>query len=236
MRRFALIAVLSACGSSAPPPAAKPQPQQPQHEPAKVEPAKQPDTLPYELTAKAFCELYEKSSQCSWYAKIGMDHERCLQTFGSDDPDAKAALKQFGPCLLKFTTCDDIAQCFASTGPGTDDLRACDENKPEHAVGIPADEWNHRKGAGVTKYSEVDTTKASPVEVCGVAEAENQWLANMTCNDGSHPLESKYAAESVRVGNVGAGGRCGSIIDLYRVKCPERSYDIYIDGYVCPRQ
>jgi len=86
----------------------------------------------------------------------------------------------------------------------------------------------------VTKYSQIETTKASPVEVCGVAGAENEWLAQVACNDGSHPIHSAPEAETVRVGNVGGGGRCGSIIDLYRVKCPEKSYDIYIDGYICP--
>jgi hypothetical protein len=181
-----------------------------------------------------FCDRYAKLAQCPWYSKIGMDHESCMTTFSSADPGAKQALKVFGPCVRDHTDCAEVADCFAATAPPQDDLRACNESKPEHAVGMPRAEWEHRKGAGLSKYSQATTTKASPIEVCGIP-TENDWLAQMSCDDGSHPITNRGAAEAVRVGNVGSGGRCGSIIDLYRVTCPEKSYDIYIDGYVCPQ-
>jgi hypothetical protein len=48
------------------------------------------------------------------------------------------------------------------------------------------------------------------------------------------PITDSKSAEMARVGNVGDGGRCNAIIDRYKVQCPEASYEIYLDGYVCP--
>jgi hypothetical protein len=36
-----------------------------------------------------------------------------------------------------------------------------------------------------------------------------------------------------RVGNTGTGGRCGTIIDLYAVPCPDKQYEVYMDMYHC---
>ena len=60
-------------------------------------------------------------------------------------------------------------------------------------------------------------------------------LAKLRCEDGSTPIRDHDTAEAARVGNVGKGGRCGSIIDLYQVKCPEATYELFVDGYVCPQ-
>jgi hypothetical protein len=68
--------------------------------------------------------------------------------------------------------------------------------------------------------------------MCGIP-AENDWLESLTCDDGSKPFGN---AEEVRAGNVGPGGRCGSIVDQYVVKCPGgKTYPIFIDAYVCPK-
>jgi hypothetical protein len=115
-------------------------------------------------------------------------------------------------------------------------LRACREKNEKllgAAVGVPHDQWKHAQKRDVTKYSQVKSTKALPIEVCGIP-TENTWLATLKCDDGSHPITDD-TAETVRVGSLGEGGRCNSIIDLYRVICPEGSYDIYLDGYVCPQ-
>jgi hypothetical protein len=67
--------------------------------------------------------------------------------------------------------------------------------------------------------------------MCTVRE-ENRWLESLACDDGSHPVRN---AEMVRQGNVGEGGRCGSIIDQYVPECPGgKKYPIFIDAYVCP--
>jgi hypothetical protein len=74
------------------------------------------------------------------------------------------------------------------------------------------------------------SSKDKPAEMCGVPEA-SAWLESLACNDGSRPVSN---AEEVRLGNVGPGGRCKSIVDEYNVKCPEKTYDIFIDAYICP--
>lgn len=94
-------------------------------------------------------------------------------------------------------------------------------------------QWAGRYGCGATHYSQLRTSHHSPVEVCGHA-AQYEYLANLRCDDGSYPFASPMAAAAARVGNVGKGGRCGHIVDLYDVVCPEGRYEIYIDLYFCP--
>ena len=69
--------------------------------------------------------------------------------------------------------------------------------------------------------------------MCG-AGAANRWLIALRCDDGSQPLSSIRDAERARTGSVGPGGRCQSIIDRYELPCPERSYTLFVDDYVCP--
>ena len=97
---------------------------------------------------------------------------------------------------------------------------------------LTTDQMNQRFGTGVTALASIATSKEHSIEVCGVA-AENAWLAASTCGDGSHPYHGPDEVEATRVSNVGPGGRCGGIIDLYRVRCPERTYDVYIDMNLC---
>jgi len=94
------------------------------------------------------------------------------------------------------------------------------------------DEAGERWGAGLTQAAEVQTSLARPVEVCGV-RGQLIWLAQLTCADGSAAFPNTDLAHRARVGSMGAGGRCGTIIDLYTVTCPEASYEIYLDAYHC---
>lgn len=114
-------------------------------------------------------------------------------------------------------------------------FRDCKDTASMDPVGIPADQWAKRNGASAKKFGDVKSTKAAPVEMCGIP-AENAWLGTLRCDDGSQPIKNVLDAENVRRGNVGAGGKCGSIIDRYQPKCGTKSYDIYIDAYVCPKQ
>lgn len=85
---------------------------------------------------------------------------------------------------------------------------------------------SQRYGKNAATYADAPTTKDKAVEVCGIP-ASRQWLSGTTCLDGTP------AKQNGRVGSVGSGGRCGSIIDLYTVTCPEGNYDVYIDIYMC---
>ena len=83
-----------------------------------------------------------------------------------------------------------------------------------------------RRGEKATKFAELSTTKDEPIEVCSPT-GENKWLQRVTCNDGS-------AGQGInRKGNVGPGGLCHTIIDLYVATCPEKTYEIYMDMYMC---
>jgi len=96
----------------------------------------------------------------------------------------------------------------------------------------PAGMADTRWMIAVTEVASVESTKERPVEVCGVG-GELTWLVALTCPDGSHPFSSTEQAHNSRTGNVGAGGRCGTIIDLYAVPCPDKTYEVYMDMYQC---
>ena len=83
-----------------------------------------------------------------------------------------------------------------------------------------------RYGANAKRFADAPTTKDRAIEVCGIP-ASRQWLRGTSCADGSP------AKQNGRSGSVGPGGRCGAIIDLYSVTCPEGDYDVYIDIYMC---
>lgn len=87
---------------------------------------------------------------------------------------------------------------------------------------------------GTQRFSALSTTKEQPVEVCEV-QGQLVWLTQVQCDDGSNPYRSMSEAHNSRAGNVGPGGRCGSIVDLYMVPCPEKTYEVYMDLYVCPK-
>jgi len=100
-------------------------------------------------------------------------------------------------------------------------------------VVVSASQYAKRYASTANHFSEVNSTKEQPAEVCGIS-AGVELLATMTCDDGRNPFGgNRMQAHSSRAGNVGPGGRCESIIDRYVVPCPEGTFDIYIDSYVC---
>jgi hypothetical protein len=71
------------------------------------------------------------------------------------------------------------------------------------------------------------------VEVCKI-EGEVDWMTSVTCNDGSNPYASKGEVNESRDSWLDRGGRCNSVLDRYSVTCPEATYTIHVDRYVCP--
>lgn len=94
-------------------------------------------------------------------------------------------------------------------------------------VALQPDQVPLRRGTGVTTFADVKSSREEPIEVC-MPQGERAWLHGVTCTDGSAP------SAAARNGSVGAGGSCGSIIDLYTVTCPEASYEVFMDMYMCP--
>jgi hypothetical protein len=103
---------------------------------------------------------------------------------------------------------------------------------PTSFMGSASVAVDDRYHAGVSALDELQSSKEHPVEVCGVT-GQVGWLLRSQCANGAPPFTDPDVAHGARVGNVGAGGRCGSIVDLYAVTCPEGTYEVYMDLYVC---
>lgn len=103
-------------------------------------------------------------------------------------------------------------------------------------VFLDSRQYEVRTGADAKSFATLVTTKEKPLEDCGIP-AVLEKLAWLRCNDGSNPFGGKSrAAHASRSGNVGPGGRCDSIIDLYVVPCPEAKYEVFADSYVCEKR
>lgn len=245
--RLVMVLAVMACSGSRPnqPAPASPSPPASPNPPAAAAPAPPaPADEPQVVTAEGFCErLATLATGCGAFSKFSMPPEQCLREartiLGREprDPQAMTLLT----CVARSNGCDATVSCLNDKfrDPVADaPLRACGNHSGDallSAVGIPRAEWERRKGAGVTTYRAAMSTKASPVEMCGVPAA-NQWLATLACDNGTRPITDPHSAEVARAGSVGPGGRCGSIIDHYVVACPEAHYDIFIDPYVCAQR
>lgn len=91
---------------------------------------------------------------------------------------------------------------------------------------LTKDQAAKRYGRRAVKLDDALTTKATPIEVCGIPMS-SAWMSERKCAGGGPP---KILG---RVGSVGRGGRCGAIIDLYDVQCPEQLYKVFVDIYQC---
>ncbi len=108
---------------------------------------------------------------------------------------------------------------------------------PAGGAGLSAVIWptataHLRRYINETSLDKVANTKATPVEVCG-ARGQIAWLLRARCPGGGAPFSSGHKAHRSRVGSVGAGGRCGKIVDLYKVPCPGKTYSIFMSFYHC---
>ncbi|HVV88739.1 MAG TPA: hypothetical protein VHE35_37095 [Kofleriaceae bacterium] len=198
------------------------------------------EVSPASVCARIF-EL--KAQHCGLVDGYGLTEDECVadyeRSLGDRGDAAHEATLRAGHCLLDHDECADVSTCFDQfdddANNGTpDQLRSCAQTDVYAPVGVSQADWDARKGAGAHFYREAASTKGDPVAVCGIP-AEMDWLLQAKCDDGSDPYGGSFdRAHASRVGNVGPGGKCQSIIDLYDVPCPEGHYAVYIDAYVCP--
>jgi hypothetical protein len=106
------------------------------------------------------------------------------------------------------------------------------EHRVSKAVHLSAEEAVARHGFGARRFSQAPSSHERPIEVCGVG-GEVQWLVRVKCDDGTNPFTDERHAHRARVGSLGGGGRCASRIDVYKVVCPEDTYDVHMDLYMC---
>lgn len=225
---------VGAAGDELPPPAA----------PREDEPAPAPASRAVaEVTGRAVCEriLALRADGCAFVANYDLDLEACARDYDRSlrerGADARATTEIVGRCFLEETACDATLRCIdARLGlmlPGDDERRACADATSPAAVGYPDDQYAKRRGVGARTFADAPSSVEQPIEVCMVRGAKD-WLTRTTCADGSRPFATDDHAHAARVRSVGTGGRCGAIIDLYEVPCPEATYPVYIDMYVCP--
>ncbi|MBA3455996.1 MAG: hypothetical protein H0T42_23055 [Deltaproteobacteria bacterium] len=120
-----------------------------------------------------------------------------------------------------------------AVAPPAADKAACANHPEEFGPYIlTADQAAARYGKTATRFSDAPTTKDKAIEVCGIP-AQQAWLMKTSCADSSKAFSSPGQIPGSRRGNVGEGGRCGAIIDLYIAKCPEAEYEVHIDMYMC---
>ncbi len=128
-----------------------------------------------------------------------------------------------------------VPSTSAPRAPASEDAaNVCGSRPDEYGpVELTAEQAPRRYGQQAVKFSDAPSTKEKPIEVCGVSE-QRQWLMQTSCADGSKAFQAPREVAAGRRGNVGSGGRCGSIIDAYVVKCPEAEYEVFMDMYMCP--
>ena len=139
------------------------------------------------------------------------------------------------PASTTTTTTSTPAPPVTGPGAAKDDLATLCATRPEEfgPVQLSVEQASRRHGLQAKTFADAPSSKDRPIEVCGIPE-QRQWLMQTSCADGSKPYKSPRDVSASRQGNVGAGGRCGSIVDLYIAKCPEAQYDVYMDMYMCP--
>jgi NAD(P)H-flavin reductase len=97
---------------------------------------------------------------------------------------------------------------------------------------VAEDEWPRQPGVGKTMASALTTTKDAPAHACGPG-GSYRFVSNLTCDDGTRPLQDVDAAALARSGSVGPGGRCDNVVDRYVVPCPEGEHVVFVDMYWC---
>jgi hypothetical protein len=121
----------------------------------------------------------------------------------------------------------------APAAPAGDPEAACANHPDEYGpYTLTAEQAATRYGQTAATFADAPTTKDKAIEVCGIP-AQQAWLMKTTCADGSKAFSDRGQVPGSRRGNVGEGGRCGAIIDLYIAKCPEKEYEVHIDMYMC---
>ena len=207
-------------------------------------------------SAKTVCDrLLALKGRCKQLETIDVTKDDCVPELEKSlaNPGEKDAAEALAHCFVDLDSCEEVTSCMQAasekikpeeTGEvsgGTDKPdHACDpkwataKDKPMTfgAAGIPKADYDKRNGATAKTFKDVKSSKDKPAEMCGIP-AENAWLMTLTCDNGSKPV-TRSNVETFRAGSLGPGGRCGSIIHKYSVKCPEASYDIFIDAYICP--
>jgi hypothetical protein len=208
---------------------------------APAAPAQPPAPLP-ELAPEGACARFDAlaGEGCSWTQRFPPEFRQAsncvasLATWVSPATAEHAMLQGVINCWA--LDCDAAAACMVrlQAGAAPPPPRSCGDEGTA-AIYVDAGAWAARRGAATKRFADVKTTVDAPIEVCGI-EGEVEWMTRVVCNDGTNPYGTQAAANDSRDGWVARGGRCNSILDRYSVRCPEATYQVHVDRYVCPRE
>ena len=217
--------LLAACGGSSPPPQ-QPEPDAPDDGVVAGDPTAA--TGGGSEMAQRVCAAIDTMNKqgCEFLAGYDTTIEACVEDIAASEGDPLTMA--IAGCFETGATCASAETCV-NEAMMTDMLANADG---EDGAGPGSCSRSPAFGVDVASFSAVKTTMEQPIEVCGV-QGELTWLTTVKCNDGSNPYKSREAAHEARAGSMGAGGRCGDIIDMYEVACPEGTYQVYMDMYAC---
>jgi hypothetical protein len=132
-----------------------------------------------------------------------------------------------------------FGQMRAAGAPVSGDPAAlnCGDRKDDKGILVSDERARARRGYDDQRFSDRATTADRPIEVCGYAQ-QLSWLTAMHCDDGSRPWgDDVHAAHAARRGSLhpeDLDTSCLMPIDAYQVTCPEKTYTVFINLYVCP--
>jgi hypothetical protein len=241
MRQVLLgIALLSiSCGSKSPPPEQATPPAEPAEPAGPAEAAgpteAEPDT-PVAAACKNLVALHAKTP-CEPLTRSNFVPENCEKDLDSAKvpPQFRANFDSMLGCVAEAGSCRAFETCMKSFAEAAASQAASGRTCGEARFGqinLDADQAAKRYGQGVTKLSAAPTSMDQPIEVCGIG-GEQRWLFASRCDDGSAPFTDPEKVGGARAGSMGSGGRCASTIDKYEVKCPEKTYEVFMDMYMC---
>jgi len=224
--------LLAACGGG----------QKKASEPGDAPDAAKPATAA-QVSPDAVCTkiLELKQQGCPFLSSYDLGMAECVDDYKASVADSPKETEQVGRCFVQSSGCEPTTRCIdgvlgqsePSASEPQPEFRACGDQEAYGPVGYPRAEWEKRRGAKAAKFGDVASSQKEPIEVCGV-RGELEWLSHVTCADGKNPWNGDGGkAHGARSGSVGTGGRCGAIIDRYVVACPEKTYEVYMDMYVC---
>lgn len=112
----------------------------------------------------------------------------------------------------------------------------CNSQTPDGGIAVSAARAKARRGLYDHRFGARVSSPEVPIEVCGFRR-QLEWLTAQQCADGSRPWgDDLEAAHKARRGSVvpeDLMSSCLRPIDAYVVKCPEQTYTVFINLYVC---
>lgn len=192
---------------------------------AKGEAASQTSELRGDALLGAMCDRFKKL-QCT---PIAPDM-KCKMPIVPNE--AKTLLTAWMQCSAAADSCVSLNHC------GSDFDRAV-AAKPRQCgdpgvgpVAITAEKAKMRYGSRLHRLATAYISQSRPVEVCGT-RAQYEWLRESKCANGHSPVASiKHFREASR-GLVNVQGQCSSKIDRFMLSCPEKQYNVFLDGNMC---